>query len=194
MPYIVEINSSYHPGPNWSTFHGVDPASLEYVPDVAFLDQSYGLKGLAEDISVFYHAYRAQFDHILDDAAHEHFMFAGNVPIVSEEFRQMIERIEPDHHQFKQVRLYDYWGKPFEGTAFYIMNVIGMIKNANMDMAMHYQPFQLYPDQEFGHLMRFESRSSKYFASDVLANAWNALCGPKHRMEFHWMSEASTRL
>jgi hypothetical protein len=194
MPYIVEINSSYHPGPNWSTFQQVDGISLMFPPELNSIDALFGISGVVEDMSLVNFALRAQFDHVLDDASHEHFMFDAGRPIVSEEFKQMVERIEPGRHQFKEMPLFDFWGQPFVSTTFYMMNIVGIINNANTDMTSFRRPFQLHPDQEFGHLMCFESRGTQYFASDQLAEAWIELCGPVHRMEFHRMSEPLTRL
>lgn len=193
MPYIADTNPSHYPSLNWSTFQKVDPGSLQVVPNIKFLDQRYGLKGTPEDMSVFYHAYRAQFDHVLQDSAREHFMIHGGIPIVSDEFRQAIEHIEPSHHQFKQVQLYDYWGQPFEGTAFYLMNVVGIIKNANMDWDARRFPFELFPDQKFGHLMRFELKS-EFYASDQFAEAWMELNRKGQHMEFRAMNENNVNL
>ena len=192
MPYIVKTNYNHHPGPNWSTFQEVDPTLLKVVPNIKFLDQRYGLKGAPEDMSVFYHSYRAQFDHELQVSAHEHFMLYGGIPIVSVEFMMMVQEIEPDHHQFKQVRLYDFWGNPFEDTAFYLMNIVGLIKNANMNWDEHRLPFQFFRDQQFGQLMRFES-GSEFYASDRFAEAWIDLCGSESQVVFFQIPEPQAK-
>jgi hypothetical protein len=188
MPYIVDSNASYNPSPNWSTFVPVEPDTLEFNPAGSSYDYSQAKQGVVIDMSALHHAFRAQFDNELLETAKEDFMLSYEGPIVSDDFRQTIERIEPSHHQFKQVRLYDYWGQPFEGTAFYLMNIVGIIKNANMDWDARRFPFELFPDQEFGHLMRFELKS-EFYASDQLAEAWMELNRRGQHMEFRLMSE-----
>jgi hypothetical protein len=192
MPYIVKTNYNHHPGPNWSTFVPVEPDTLEFNPAGSSYDYSQAKQGVVIDMSPLHHVFKAQFDHELVDSAKEDFMLTYDGPIVSDDFMKMIERIEPSHHQFKQVRLCDYWGQPFEDTAFYLMNIVGLIKNANMNWDEHRLPFQFFRDQQFGQLMRFES-GSEFYASDRFAEAWIDLCGSESQVVFFQIPEPQAR-